>query len=277
MNGLKHDQNKTRLDLLPPHAIEMVGRVLTYGAKKYGDRNWLRGGLKWSRLVAAAKRHLLAFEQGQDFDEESQMLHLAHAACNMLMLCELAVQRPELDDRDIWWRRSVQHAVPRIGLDIDEVLSKFIEHYQQHYSLVTTQLKPTCWDFDPLMPERLKELANNDEFWLSMPPRIDPVAGVPFQPTCYITSRVCPIEVTKQWLQLHGFPLAPIHYTTPEKSKAAIAVEQQLTWFVDDRWENFVEINAAGVCCFLFNSPHNQRYDAGSRRIQSLHELPLQR
>jgi len=43
--------------------------------------------------------------------------------------------------------------------------------------------------------------------------------------------------------------------------------------YVDDRFENFVELNNAGICCFLFDAPHNTRYDVGYKRIKSLSEL----
>ena len=32
MNGLKYDDGKPRLDLVPPEAVMALGRVLTYGA-----------------------------------------------------------------------------------------------------------------------------------------------------------------------------------------------------------------------------------------------------
>ena len=43
--------------------------------------------------------------------------------------------------------------------------------------------------------------------------------------------------------------------------------------FVDDKFENFVELNKNGICCFLMDAPHNQRYDVGHKRIKSLKEL----
>ena len=43
--------------------------------------------------------------------------------------------------------------------------------------------------------------------------------------------------------------------------------------FVDDRFDNFVELNKAGICCYLFDAPHNRRYDVGYKRIKSLKEL----
>jgi len=83
--GVKHDQGKLRLDLLPFDAINEVAAVLTFGAKKYGDRNWEKG-ISYSRCFGAALRHLFAWFRGEDRDPESGLSHLAHAACNTLMI-----------------------------------------------------------------------------------------------------------------------------------------------------------------------------------------------
>jgi uncharacterized HAD superfamily protein len=56
-------------------------------------------------------------------------------------------------------------------------------------------------------------------------------------------------------------------------SKIDVAKESGIDIFVDDRFENFVELNNAGICCYLFDSPHNRRYDVGHKRIKSLSEL----
>jgi hypothetical protein len=83
--GTKKDEGKNRLDLIPFEALEEVGKVLTFGAQKYADHNW-RGGLKWSRCLGAAFRHLFAWARGVDKDEETGLSHLAHAACCVLFL-----------------------------------------------------------------------------------------------------------------------------------------------------------------------------------------------
>ena len=83
--AIKHDIGKTRYDLLPPEALEAVARVLTFGAKKYGDRNWEKG-LDYDRIFAAAQRHMWAHHGGEKLDPESGLSHLAHAACNLAFL-----------------------------------------------------------------------------------------------------------------------------------------------------------------------------------------------
>ena len=95
----KHDTGKPRLDLIPPEAIDALGAVLTMGAAKYGDRNWEQG-LTYSRVFAAAQRHLWAFWRGEDVDPESGLSHLDHAlACVAFAATYVRRQRSELDDR----------------------------------------------------------------------------------------------------------------------------------------------------------------------------------
>ena len=63
--------------------------VLTFGADKYGDRNW-EEGISEDRLYAACQRHLLAHREGELLDPESGLPHLYHAFCCLGMLLTLA-------------------------------------------------------------------------------------------------------------------------------------------------------------------------------------------
>ena len=96
--GQKFDQDKPRMDLLDPYAMEELAKVLTFGAKKYAPDNW-RKGITYARLVAAALRHIFAFMLGQDKDPETELPHPAHAMCCMMFLVWMMKERPNLDDR----------------------------------------------------------------------------------------------------------------------------------------------------------------------------------
>jgi hypothetical protein len=96
--GNKFDQGKPRMDLLPPEALTAVADVLGYGAAKYAAQNW-RQGIAHSRMVAALLRHLMAYQMGQNTDPESGLPHLAHMACNALMLLTSAQTGLGTDDR----------------------------------------------------------------------------------------------------------------------------------------------------------------------------------
>ncbi len=97
-SGVKYDDGKPRLDLLSTAWLNGVGKVMGYGAKKYAAHNW-RGGIVYSRLVAACLRHITAFNDGQDLDPETGLSHLYHASCCLMFLSEFVEHRPDLDDR----------------------------------------------------------------------------------------------------------------------------------------------------------------------------------
>lgn len=99
MSGIKHDQGKLRYDLIPPESIEGLTRILTFGAQKYGDRNW-ESGIHFSRVFAALQRHLWAWWGGEERDSETNESHLHHAACCIAFLQTFVErQRFDMDNR----------------------------------------------------------------------------------------------------------------------------------------------------------------------------------
>lgn len=98
VQAVKHDQGKPPLHLLSTTALTEVAKVLEFGANKYAAHNW-RDGFVWSRPTAAALRHILAWNDGEDLDPESGQSHLAHAMCCLMFLLEFEKTHPELDDR----------------------------------------------------------------------------------------------------------------------------------------------------------------------------------
>lgn len=85
VEGVKYDDDKPRMDLIPPDVEEALGKVLTYGAQKYEDRNW-ELGMDWGRVYAAARRHLNAYWSGENIDPESNLPHIDHALCCIVFL-----------------------------------------------------------------------------------------------------------------------------------------------------------------------------------------------
>lgn len=99
--GKKHDTDKIRLDLMPTDVMCEVAKVYTFGAKKYGDRNWEKG-LAYHRAYGAALRHMTSWWMRDDFDDETGIHHLAHAICELEFLLAFELRNIEhLDDRPI--------------------------------------------------------------------------------------------------------------------------------------------------------------------------------
>lgn len=267
--ALRYNSGKIELGLVPTELIEEVAKVMTYGKNKYtvkdnngniivsGANNW-RKGLKWMDVVSSLERHLLAFKNGEDFDE-SGCLHLGHVGANLGFLLNYYKAHPELDNR---------YRIPsrRVGLDIDDVLADYIPSYCQQHNI----FKPKCWSFDPYFKHRYEESLHDPDFWLNLEVKINP-DEIPFDPICYITSRPEFLrDVTEQWLFENNFPIAPVVFT---QDKASACKEFNLQIFVDDNFDNYTSINNAGINCYLMDCEHNRKFNVGYKRIKSLKDI----
>jgi Domain of unknown function (DUF5664) len=96
--GKKFDTGKVRYELLPPELLDSTAQILTFGAAKYGDRNW-EAGMNWSRVFGALMRHMWAWWRGEGVDPESGKSHLWHAACCIAFLIAYEARQAGTDDR----------------------------------------------------------------------------------------------------------------------------------------------------------------------------------
>lgn len=260
--ALRYNEGKLRYDLLEPYAIEKLTEVFTKGAEKYSDNNW-RSGFKWSSLLASLKRHLNSFEKGDDFDEETKLLHIAHVAWNAMALITHYKEHPELDDRKLPFLQA-----KKVGLDIDGVLADFNKGISNKIGV--DNFDPHHWN-DPIIGKIYKEISKEKEFWLEMPPLLNG-DDLEFEPSIYITSRGIPVEWTEEWLDLHGFPKAKV-IDVGKNSKIEAAIDSGIDYFIDDRYENFYDLNRNGICTFLMSAKYNKKHDVGYRRVYSLNDF----
>lgn len=268
-NGLRFNQGKLRYDLVEPRAHRDMVEVLTDGANKYFDRNW-ENGLSWTSVLASLKRHIAAIECGEDRDPESGRLHIAHAACNVHFLNAFYYTFPQGDDRP---KRFLN--LPKIGIDIDGVLADFTTAWNKIYPEISAT--PSSWYFDRKIDKRFNEMRENntlDEFYLGIPALIKS-EDLPFEPHCYITSRPVPKEITEKWIDANGYPRRKVISLDIRQSKVQAAKDAGVEIFVDDSYDNFVELNKNGVFTYLYTAPWNTRYDVGHMRLNSLKDIPL--
>lgn len=103
--GVKHDDDKVRIDLVDPQMIFGIAHVLGFGAKKYEENNWAKG-INYNRLYRALIGHMHAWWMGEDLDEESGLPHLWHAGCCLMFLIHYECYRTDyntFDNRpDLW-------------------------------------------------------------------------------------------------------------------------------------------------------------------------------
>jgi hypothetical protein len=94
-NGVKYDDKKIQMELLPLRELQEVARVLTYGAKKYAPDNWKKVANAKERYTGALLRHLTEYREGNVFDHETcpdPLRHIAQVACNALFLLYFELQ-----------------------------------------------------------------------------------------------------------------------------------------------------------------------------------------
>lgn len=290
--ALRYNEGKLRYNLIPENAKRELARVYTLGAHKYstyltpdgkevkgseipfaqasglkkiydGANNW-RLGLKWSDVMESAMRHIEAYKRGEDFDELGTY-HLSNAVWNLMTILEYYHIHPELDDR-----MSKYKNIPRIGLDIDDVLADFCGAYADKYGLD----EPKSWLWSYKMKNNMADKNEWADFLSCLPRKIEP-NEIPFEPCCYVTSRCVDSSITEGWIERNGFPCSPVITVGHDESKVEALKKAGVEIFVDDRYDTFVELNANGICCYLMDAPHNRRYDVGYRRIYKLSDLPF--
>ena len=76
---------KIPLELIPPQFAEDIARVLLHGAKKYARHNWMQG-ISFEAILGGVQRHVAAVRRGEEFDEESGLPHVSHAACGLMFM-----------------------------------------------------------------------------------------------------------------------------------------------------------------------------------------------
>jgi hypothetical protein len=96
--GVKNDNGKPPITLIPSCAITGMANAFAYGANKYGSDNF-RKGIAYRRLADACMRHLLAFIEGEDLDKESGNPHIDHALASLAMLKFMTEHKSDMDDR----------------------------------------------------------------------------------------------------------------------------------------------------------------------------------
>lgn len=102
-------EGKPKLSLLPRAPLEYIALVFMRGTEKYGMHNWRRG-LPWTETADSLLRHLYAFLDGEDRDEDTGLLHVGQVAWNALVLLFMVLTRSDLDDR---YRPPVERVEPQ--------------------------------------------------------------------------------------------------------------------------------------------------------------------
>lgn len=100
MESKKNDRQEDKLqwDLLPLEIIEEIVKVYHQGAKKYGANTWQNLNDGYDRYKGAMFRHLVLYEKGEEFDQETGCRHLAQVAWNAIAMLHCSLNSKKNND-----------------------------------------------------------------------------------------------------------------------------------------------------------------------------------
>jgi hypothetical protein len=99
---VKDGRVKPRLSLLPQLALVEVAKVFTYGANKYDEYNFSQGA-KNTTYIDASLRHINKYLCNSNIDDESNLLHLAHAVSNLMMVLDNDLLNKSIENRNRYY------------------------------------------------------------------------------------------------------------------------------------------------------------------------------
>lgn len=133
--GGQKGSKEARYDLIPAAPLNALARVYGRGALKYEDRNWERG-YDWSLSFAALNRHLWAFWNGEDLDEELGLPHMASVAWHAFVLLQFMEEQRGFDNRPQPVEFFVKH--PTKEEKIDTYLSSANYNYDNNRVFISS-------------------------------------------------------------------------------------------------------------------------------------------
>lgn len=92
---------KVDLTCIPPAGEIHMARAMMDGANKYGAYNWRENKVVAKIYIAAARRHLLQFLDGEDYDPKSTVHHLGHAMACCAIILDAMETGNLIDDRPV--------------------------------------------------------------------------------------------------------------------------------------------------------------------------------
>jgi len=79
----RYNSGKPKWSLVHFESLLPLVQVLEYGAVKYAPRNWMKP-MPPEEILESMQRHLAKLFDGEQYDEESKLLHIGHIMCNAM-------------------------------------------------------------------------------------------------------------------------------------------------------------------------------------------------
>lgn len=123
--------DKLPLHLWPATATAMGCIGLLNGMLKYGRTNWRAAGIRASIYVDAAKRHLDAWFEGEEFDPDDGVPHLAAALACIAIIVDTQAAGKLNDDRamEAGYRQLVAELTPHVARLKEHHADRNPKHY----------------------------------------------------------------------------------------------------------------------------------------------------
>jgi hypothetical protein len=99
--GVKLDEGKLLMSLMPHEAIVGLAEVMTFGANKYTPNGWKTVPNAKARYEDALLRHYFAYKSGEQNDPESGLSHLKHILTNVAFLIYFEENNIEDDEEKV--------------------------------------------------------------------------------------------------------------------------------------------------------------------------------
>jgi hypothetical protein len=124
---------KLPLHLWPSTATAYGCLGFLEGALKYGKQNFRSMGVRASTYLSAAKRHLDAWDEGEDVTPDTGIPHLANAIACVAILIEAVVAENLNDDRSYKtnYRKMVDELTPHVA----RLKEMFKGYNPKHFSI----------------------------------------------------------------------------------------------------------------------------------------------
>jgi hypothetical protein len=123
---------KLPLHLVPPSLTATASLAFLEGALKYGRSNWREAGVRATVYVAACKRHLDAWLEGEDVTSDTGTPHLANALACIGIIIDSQATGTLNDDRNYngaGYLKLVNELTPQVAFLQDLFKDKAPQHY----------------------------------------------------------------------------------------------------------------------------------------------------
>lgn len=139
---------KVAMSYVPANVEAEIAVGMMEGAFKYGRHNYRVVGVRASIYYDAARRHLMAWWEGEDVDKASSLSHISKAISSLVVLRDAMIRDNWDDDRPPKSKLGWLDELNRVA---SEVIARFPEPkkaYTERYAARVAELDEVCAQVD---------------------------------------------------------------------------------------------------------------------------------